>query len=215
MPQQNIFQCVKQAVTTKQAAFFYGLKVNKNGMCCCPFHADRNPSMKVDERFHCFGCGADGDVINFTALLFHLSQGEAARKLASDFQIPVPAIRKPGRKHSVKHRNGPAHPVQSRIIGNQMVLKKRESMLDQQLDRLYRVYCDYLHLLEKWRVEYAPVSPDDAIHPGFTEAIQNIPKTEYCLDCFLYGSDNDRADLLIDKSKEVIKLEKRIQEYRT
>ena len=134
MSQQNILQCVKQAVTTKQAALFYGLKVNKNGMCCCPFHADRNPSMKVDERFHCFGCGADGDVINFTALLLHLSQGEAARKLASDLQIPVPAIRKPGRKYAAAHRSGSLHHVQNGIIGNQMVLKKRESMLDQQIE---------------------------------------------------------------------------------
>lgn len=56
-------------------------------MICCPFHADRNPSMKVDFRFHCFGCGADGDVIDFTAKLFQLSLRQAAEKLASDFGL--------------------------------------------------------------------------------------------------------------------------------
>ena len=39
-------------------------------MACCPFHDDKHPSMKVDRRFHCFGCQADGDVIDFTARLF-------------------------------------------------------------------------------------------------------------------------------------------------
>ena len=38
------------------------------------FYDDKNPSMKVDQRFHCFGCGEDGDVIDFTAKLFDLSQ---------------------------------------------------------------------------------------------------------------------------------------------
>ena len=37
--------------------------------------------MKVDARFHCFGCGADGDVIDFTARLYDLSPKEAAEKL--------------------------------------------------------------------------------------------------------------------------------------
>ena len=41
--------------------------------------------MKVDQRFHCFGCGEDGDVIDFTAKLFNLSPKEAAEKLAQDF----------------------------------------------------------------------------------------------------------------------------------
>ena len=43
--------------------------------------------MKVDSRFHCFGCGADGDVIDFTAKLFQLSLLQAAEKLAADFGL--------------------------------------------------------------------------------------------------------------------------------
>lgn len=83
----NVFEVVKEAVTTRQAAENYGIRVNRNGMCICPFHNDKNPSMKVDKRFHCFGCQADGDVIDFTAKLFGLSVKEAALKLAADFGI--------------------------------------------------------------------------------------------------------------------------------
>lgn len=85
----NIFQVVKENVTARQAAEQYGLKVNKNGMVCCPFHDDRHPSMKVDKGFCCFACGAKGDVIMFVAEFFHLAPLEAAKKLAEDFQIPV------------------------------------------------------------------------------------------------------------------------------
>ena len=57
----NVFETVKQSVTTRQAAEFYGIPVGRNGMACCPFHDDRHPSMKVDRRFHCFACQGDGD----------------------------------------------------------------------------------------------------------------------------------------------------------
>ena len=51
----NVFEAVKQSVSTRQAAEHYGIRVGRNGMCVCPFHDDKNPSMKVDRRFHCFG----------------------------------------------------------------------------------------------------------------------------------------------------------------
>ena len=83
----NLFEAVKDSVTTRQAAESYGLQVKHGGMCRCPFHNDKTPSMKVDKRFHCFGCQADGDVIDFTARLFGLTPKDAAEKLAGDFGI--------------------------------------------------------------------------------------------------------------------------------
>ena len=80
----NVFEAVKQSVTTRQAASFYGIRVGRNGMVCCPFHNDRTPSMKVDSRFYCFGCGASGDVIDFAALLHGLGKREAAVRLRGD-----------------------------------------------------------------------------------------------------------------------------------
>ena len=83
----NVFEAVKQSVTTRQAAEHYGIRVGRNGMCVCPFHDDKNPSMKVDRRFHCFGCQADGDVIDFISRLENVSPKEAAIMLAQDFSI--------------------------------------------------------------------------------------------------------------------------------
>ena len=55
---RRLFDAVKSSVSTREAAERYGIFVNRRGMCKCPFHKDKNPSMKVDKRFHCFGCQA-------------------------------------------------------------------------------------------------------------------------------------------------------------
>lgn len=84
----NLFEAVKAAVTPHMAAERYGLPVRQGNMICCPFHADRTPSMKLNEDyFYCFGCGASGDVIDLAARLFGLSGYDAAKKLAADFGI--------------------------------------------------------------------------------------------------------------------------------
>lgn len=91
------FKAIKGLVTAREAAEHYGLAVNSRGMARCPFHDDHNPSMKLDERFHCFGCGEDGDVIDFTAKYFNLSLREAAEKLLADFGngVELPATPAP------------------------------------------------------------------------------------------------------------------------
>ena len=86
----RVFETIKAAVTPRQAAETYGLRVLPNGMTCCPFHEDRHPSLKLNEDFfYCFGCGASGDVIDFTARLFGISLKNAAQKLSADFGINV------------------------------------------------------------------------------------------------------------------------------
>ena len=85
----NIFQEIKTFVSAGKAAEQYGIKINRNKMACCPFHDDRHPSMKIDQNYFCFACGAKGDVIDFTARLFGISQFDAARKLIGDFGLPI------------------------------------------------------------------------------------------------------------------------------
>ena len=56
----------------------FGILLNRHGMAVCPFHNDKNPSMKVDKRFHCFACQADGDAVDFVSRLFGLPSKAAA-----------------------------------------------------------------------------------------------------------------------------------------
>ena len=190
----NIFQTVKENVTARQAAEQYGLKVNKNGMVCCPFHDDRHPSMKVDKGFCCFACGAKGDVITFVADFFHLAPLEAAKKLAEDFQIPFLQI---------TQRKG--MPVRKRKTEKKFEEWERESI---------RILSDYLHLLEEWKIRYAPKTPEEEWKAEFIEACQQTEKINYYLDLLVFGELQDRIEFLLDSGKDVKRIEERMEEYR-
>ena len=84
----RIFEIVKENVNLREAAELYGIDVNRYGKALCPFHNDRHPSLYVtDDHYHCFACGAHGDVIDFVGKLFQLSPYDAARKLMADFHL--------------------------------------------------------------------------------------------------------------------------------
>ena len=75
---------IKHSIPPIEAAKRYGSV--KHGFMRCPFHADRTPSLKLyGDHFHCFGCGAHGDVIDLTAVLLGCSKSEAAKRLEADF----------------------------------------------------------------------------------------------------------------------------------
>ena len=188
---ENVFEAVKQSVSTREAAEFYGIKVSRNGMACCPFHDDKNPSMKVDQRFHCFGCGADGDVIDFTAKLFDLSSKEAAEKLAQDFGL-IYDSQAPPRRRYVRQKNE--------------AQKFRE---DRQ--RCYRVLSDYYYLLKKWEADNSPRTPEEEPHPRFVEAIQKKTYVEYLLDLFLYESEEEQKAWIAEHTAEITHLERRLK----
>lgn len=136
----NVFEAVKQSVTARQAVEHYGIRVGRNGMVCCPFHEDRTPSMKADRRYHCFGCQADGDVIDFVSRLEGIPAKEAALRLAADFSIPYEDREPPNRS-----RSRPKIPQES-----------PEQQFRRMERHCFRVLSDYYHLLRRWERDYAP-----------------------------------------------------------
>lgn len=188
----NVFEAVKQSVTTRQAAEAYGFKVNRAGMMVCPFHNDRNPSMKVDRRFHCFGCGADGDVIDFTARLFGIGVKEAAMKLAEDFSII----------YDSRGRASPKEPIRAKLA---QIRQSRKEERD-----CYRVLCEYLHSLREWKETYALKPEDSQWHPLFVEALQKTSYVEYLLDTLLFGDAGEKEKIVREHGKEVRQLGERL-----
>ena len=173
----TIYENIKAAISVKQAAEHYGLKINRNGMACCPFHHDRHPSLKLnDDYFFCFGCGAKGDVIDLTARLFDLSGYEAAQRLTADFGIGI----EPGQATAVSSK-----PKRPRI---------RQFREDEML--CFRVLTDHLHLLEGWKVRYAPNTPDEPYDDRFVEALQMHCHIEYMADVLTVGDLEERVALV-------------------
>ena len=188
----NVFETVKQFVTVREAAERYGIEVKRGGMACCPFHDDKNPSMKLNEEyFYCFGCGATGDVIDLTARLYNLSTKEAAEKLAQDFGL-IYDSQAPPRRRYVRQKNE--------------AQKFRE---DRQ--RCYRVLSDYYYLLKKWEADRSPRTPEEEPHPRFVEAIQKKPYVEYLLDLFLYESEEEQKAWIAEHTAEITHLERRLK----
>ena len=178
----TIYETIKAAISVKQAAEHYGLKVNCNGMACCPFHNDRHPSLKLNEDyFFCFGCGAKGDVIDFVAKLFDLSSYEAVQKLAVDFGLdPKPP--------TAAALSKPKHPYIRQFREDEMLC--------------FRALTDYLHLLEDWKVRYAPKTPDDALDDRFVEACQMHCHIEYMADVLTVGDLEERVAVVDELMKE-------------
>lgn len=170
----NIFLAVKEAVSTRQAAEAYGIHVNRNGMACCPFHEDHHPSMKIDERYYCFGCHKTGDVIAFTAKLFGLSPYEAGRKLVADFHVL------------------PDPPVATRLKVQQAV-QKNEKLVE--ISRYVSILVNYEALLKRWQTEYAPERPDEAWHPRFAAALQELPGISDILGVFIPDMEQMQTEL--------------------
>lgn len=190
----TIYENIKAAISVKQAAEHYGLKVNRSGMTCCPFHNDRHPSLKLNEDyFFCFGCGAKGDVIDLVAKLFNLSSYDAAKKLVYDFGIDPD---KPPAAAALRKTKYPlAKTFQNETLHCQ------------------RILCDYLHLLEHWKMQYAPKTPEDTLDDRFVEACQMLDYIEDLTDILTFAElearvktvDMLQKDGMIDRMEERLK----------
>ena len=189
---ESVFETVKQSITVREAAQMYGIEVNRSGMACCPFHDDKNPSMKLNEEyFYCFGCGATGDVIDFTARLYNLSPKEAAEKLAQDFGLAYDSQAPPRRRY---------------------VRQKSEAQkFKEDRDHTFRVLADYFHLLRKWEADYTPKTPEENPHPRFMEAIQRKDYVGYLLDFFLEDSPEEQKLWIAEHQSEIANLERRVK----
>ena len=188
----NLFETVKQSITIREAAERYGIEVKRGGMVCCPFHDDKNPSMKLNkEYFYCFGCGATGDVIDLASRLYNLSPKEAAEKLAQDFGL-IYDSQAPPRRNYVHQKT-----------------EARKFREDRQ--RCYRVLSDYYYLLKKWEADRSPRTPEEEPHPRFVEAIQKKAYVEYLLDLFLYESEKEQKAWIAEHTAEITHLERRLK----
>ena len=188
---ESVFEVVKQSVTAREAAELYGIAVGRGGMACCPFHDDRHPSLKLNEDyFYCFGCGATGDVTDFTARLYDLSPKEAAEKLAQDFDLSYDS-KAPPRRSYVRQKSEA-----------QVRKEKREHG--------WRVLTDYYHLLRKWEADYSPKTPDEDPHPRFLEAVQKKDYMAYLLDTFLDSSTEEQDQWIAEHTAEISAIEGRV-----
>ncbi|MDO5558379.1 MAG: CHC2 zinc finger domain-containing protein [Oscillospiraceae bacterium] len=191
----NIFEQVKSMLCMSDVVKFYGLQINHSGMCNCPFHNDKTPSMKIyDNNFYCFGCGEHGDVTGFTAKLFGISQLEAAKKLNYDFGLHI-------------ETDKPLSQNQITIYHNQQAEQREFSEWEQSA---WQALSEYFKLLRDWRSAYAPNNPDEPFDHRFVESLNNYDYSEYLCNCFINASKDEKLKM----KDEVTKIEQRLCKHK-
>ena len=201
----NIFLEVKEHLTTRQVAEFYGLQVKRNGFACCPFHEEKHPSMKLDRNYHCFGCGIGGDVIDYVSHMFGLSQYEAALKLIEEFHLPIQGKVKLDRLQKKQFRE----------------VKAEQAHLFRIKDR-FKKWCNQtIEKLKDCLLEIEQVGiflKDQPLEIIFSEDYATLlhaePVMEYWLDILCFGIIEEKQELFLKGRKEVEEVAERVRTSR-
>lgn len=180
----SYYPALKQRLTCREVAPLYGLKVNASGMALCPFHDEHSPSLKLSRGFHCFGCGAQGDVITFVSRLFGIPPGEAAQKLSADFGIPAG-----------DHSRGPP---------------AARTELETWVSYAKEILHSYYDLLIDWKQRYCPKVSDAEWHPLFIEALQRQADIRQLIFELEFGTTEEVKTVYEHYRKVVKKIGKRI-----
>ena len=78
---------IKERYSMRDMLAKYQIEPDKKGFALCPFHKEKTPSMKIDRnRYHCFGCGEDGDIFEFVQRMEGISFKEAFLSLGGTYE---------------------------------------------------------------------------------------------------------------------------------
>lgn len=180
----SVFEDVKNITNLISVAEHYGLSL-KHSFTNCIFHNDKNPSMKLyEDHYHCFGCGAHGDVISFAEQLFGVSPFEAAKKLSADFGVAKGVCETPDNKHSISDSEA------------------------------FKLLLRYVNTLEQNRDKYRPCSPDENLHPLYIQSLQLLPTYKYYLDIMTTGSKEKREEFVKQEGRMFHELREKMRQPR-
>lgn len=183
------FAAARERVTVPAAAQLYGIS-SEHGNVRCPFHEDNNPSMKLySDHFHCFACGAHGDVTDLTARLFGLSKSEAVRKLCSDFGI-----------------SDSIYPVAPKQCIKTITERER-------VQSAFDVLMDYIAMLKDFRIVFAPSSENESLDPRFTESLQQLDYAGYLWDMLHDLTDEERAAYISENAEQFRRFYDSLKKY--
>ncbi len=191
----NLFETVRTNVKAVDVVLMAGFQPNRSKMICCPFHNDKHPSMKVDRRYFCFGCGVKGDAVDFVANYYGLSLKEAAEKIISDFGLTY---------NNTGYAEGVRKPIAAKGSEYQIWAEKKQELFAH-LSRLHEQ-------LREMKMRYAPKDREDSEwSPLFVMAAKELTYVEYLYDYCMFEATEEELKRKIDEiTKEMEKIEKRM-----
>lgn len=187
----NIFEDIKASVSIAQVVEHYGFVVNRAGKFACPFHNDTHPSASIKaDYFHCFVCGAGGDVISFVARLFGLSNIDACKKIAADFGLNISA-----EPQSMK----------SLLMAERQAAERKRAQKEWERIRALTIRAgEILEDYHRYLMEGKTAFPFG--HPRNTEALCKLDYAQYLIDCY----EGDPEEFSKNNRKVVDDLERKL-----
>lgn len=116
---------IKQTYSMMDIVGRYGLRPNREGFICCPFHKEKTASFKIyKDSFYCFGCGESGDIFKFVMLMDGVSFKDAFIRLGGHYD-------------HAETKNDARHRTRDILIAEQKRQKERIKLLQMQQDILH------------------------------------------------------------------------------
>ncbi len=171
------FQELKAAARIDDLVRLYGGEINRAGMTRCVLHSERTPSMKVDTEkgvFHCFGCGAGGDIIRLAQLKEGLDAVAAARFIDSALGLNLDKNVPPKERFESMKR--------AKI--RQFKARQERRRRDME-NRLYTDLCGKLHELSALKAEQDPMSDE------WAKTVMNLDKVRFLIELIEQNNQED------------------------
>ena len=177
-----IFEAIKSAADLSDVVRHNGVELDRHGKGLCPFHPEKTPSFSAKGGYwKCFGCGEGGDVIDFIAKLHGLSVIESARMLDSMYKLQLFAEQ--------------ANTAEIRRRARQAQLESETlTAFDYWIDYATAIWAWWIRTLTRWKIQYAPATPEDEPHECFIFSCAELPKAEAVFNELIDGDYNAKAE---------------------
>ena len=205
----NIFDSIKETLSIATVLAYYGVEIRRGNKALCPLHNEKSPSFTVyhdSNSWHCFGCGAGGSVIDFVIAYCGLDALESAKKLDMDFNLGL---------FDYKPTQDEIHKLKEQQTQKQAD-KGLTGAFESYINKANDLLCQYFHLLNDWKIMYAPKSIDDMdepINPLFVESCHNLDYIEYLLDGLLTADIDEQISFYETHREELLNIANRIRKY--
>jgi len=191
------FIFAKESLDIADVAQRYGVHVVRGNKAHCPFHADRTPSLSFydsNRKFHCFSCGAHGDVIDLVQILLNVSSKEALRELNDAYHLGLDLDTPPS-----------AEKVR-RAVSRRRQIQQEKELFEQWDIGSFQILSTYCRTLRDWKRKYAPDFPNEPLHPRFVEALHRLGYIEYLLDTVYINGDKKKKAAFFRSHERMLRL---------
>lgn len=173
------FRRIRERVSSREAAEYYGLKVDSKGWALCPWHADKHPSMSFrGPRWRCWVCNISGDAIDLVQRLYGLSPVQAAQRINQDLHLGLALECKQTPEQQAEARRAAEEREQKRALQRQYEAWRTKTLDD--LTSLIRIAN---------AADWGNLSNQEAA------AVRDAVRLEYICDLLLHGAPQDQQYL--------------------